>query len=203
MSPLECNWSTKPIIYTLNNSLAFRYVTSQIQKYYRIFWFVVNERGRIHKHKAPFRKQLSVQSILIFQSMWETCSESAQSLSSGLCFKVLNSWHSLFFCWRLSNSVALLQGAPFWIGGELPVFAVRLCAPNRDARTVTVRYEYMYRATPNKYVSFTVCQLLENPYTTELTKAVCFKVKVKGHSPEPSQSGGICSFCQNCRLLTQ
>ncbi len=35
------------------------------------------------------------------------------------------------------------------IGGELPVFVVRPHAPNRDARTVMVRYEYMYRATPS------------------------------------------------------
>ncbi len=43
-------------------------------------------------------------------------------------------------------------GAPFCIGGELPVFVVRPHAPNRDACTVTVRYEYMYRATPNSYM---------------------------------------------------
>ncbi len=43
----------------------------------------------------------------------------------------------------------IAAGAPFWIGGELPVFVVRHHAPNRDACTVTVRYEYMYRATPN------------------------------------------------------
>ncbi len=42
----------------------------------------------------------------------------------------------------------IAAGAPFWIGGELPVFVVRPHAPNRDACTVTVRYEYMYRATP-------------------------------------------------------
>ncbi len=29
-------------------------------------------------------------------------------------------------------------------GGELPVFIVRPHAPNREVRTVTVRYEYMY-----------------------------------------------------------
>ncbi len=56
-------------------------------------------------------------------------------------------WHSLFFCWRLSNRVA-----PFWIGGELPVFVVRPHAPNRDACTLMVWYGYMYRATPNIYV---------------------------------------------------
>ncbi len=33
--------------------------------------------------------------------------------------------------------------------GELPLFVVRPHVPNRDACTVTVRYEYMYRATPN------------------------------------------------------
>ncbi len=45
----------KPIIYIINNSLAFRYVTSQIWKYYGILGFVQNKRGRIHEHKAPFR----------------------------------------------------------------------------------------------------------------------------------------------------
>ncbi len=43
----------------------------------------------------------------------------------------------------------IAAGAPFWIGGELPIFVVRPHAPNRDACTVTVRYEYMYHATPN------------------------------------------------------
>ncbi len=46
----------------------------------------------------------------------------------------------------------ITAGAPFWIGGELPVFVVRPHAPNRDIRTVTVQYEYMYRATPNIYI---------------------------------------------------
>ncbi len=46
----------------------------------------------------------------------------------------------------------IAAGAPFWIGGELPVFVIRPHAPNRDACTETVRYEYMYRATPNMYV---------------------------------------------------
>ncbi len=48
----------------------------------------------------------------------------------------------------------IAAGAPFWIGGELPVFVVRPHAPNRDACTVTVRDEYMYRATPTSYISF-------------------------------------------------
>ncbi len=46
----------------------------------------------------------------------------------------------------------IAAGAPFWIGGELPVFVVRHHAPNRYACTVTVRYEYMYRVTPRKLV---------------------------------------------------
>ncbi len=41
--------------------------------------------------------------------------------------------------------------APFWIEYELPVFVVRPHAPNREVRTVTFRYEYMYRSTPTKY----------------------------------------------------
>ncbi len=41
---------------------------------------------------------------------------STWSLSRGLCFQVRNSRHSLFFCWRLSNSVALLQAPPSGLG---------------------------------------------------------------------------------------
>ncbi len=43
-------------------------------------------------------------------------------------------------------------GGPFWIGGELPVFMVKPHAPNQEVRTVTVRYEYMYRATPDIHI---------------------------------------------------
>ncbi len=70
VSPLERDWSTKPIIYIINNSLAFRYVTSQIWKYYGISGFVPNERGRIHEHK-----QLSVQAFKVysFVSLCERC----------------------------------------------------------------------------------------------------------------------------------
>ncbi len=45
----------------------------------------------------------------------------------------------------------ITAGAPFWIGGELPVFVVRHHALNQDACTVTVQDEYMYRATPIIY----------------------------------------------------
>ncbi len=41
---------------------------------------------------------------------------STWSLSRGLCFQVRNSWHSLFFYWRLSNSVALLRAPPSGLG---------------------------------------------------------------------------------------
>ncbi len=151
MSPLECDWRTKPIIYIINNSLAFRYVTSQIWKYYGIFGFVPNERGRIHEHKAPFRKQLSAQAFKVYSFV-------------NLCERRVQNRHMVTVKWALFSSAQLMAftvlllavikqrcitaGAPFWIKGELPVFVVRPHAPNRDARTMTVRYEYMCRATP-------------------------------------------------------
>ncbi len=122
VSPLERDWSTKPIIYIINNSLAFRYVTSQIWKYFGIFGFVPNERGRIHEHKAPFRKQLSAQAFKytpLSVYVRDAFRISTWSLSSGLCFQVRNSWHSLFFCWRLSNNVALLRAPPSGLGGGI------------------------------------------------------------------------------------
>ncbi len=88
MLPLEHDWSTKkPIIDIINTSLAFRYITSQIWKYYGIFAFVLNERGRIHEHK--FRKQLSAQAFKVYSFvMWETCSESAHGhCLGGFVFK--------------------------------------------------------------------------------------------------------------------
>ncbi len=95
MSPLERDWSTKPIIYIINNSLAFRYVTSQIWKYYGIFGFVPNERGRIHEHKAPFCKQLSAQAFKVY-SIVSLCERRIQNQHVvtvwGLCFQVCISW---------------------------------------------------------------------------------------------------------------
>ncbi len=49
------------------------------------------------------------------------------------------------------KQLCIAAGAPFWIGGELPVFVVGHHAPNRDACTMMVRDEYIYRATPNIY----------------------------------------------------
>ncbi len=104
----------KPIICIINNSFSFRYVTLQIWKYSGMFGFVPNERCRTHEHKAHLsyssvRKPLSVHVRDAFRiSTW--------SLSSGLCFQVRNSRHSLFFCWWLSNSVTLLRAPPSGLG---------------------------------------------------------------------------------------
>ncbi len=112
---------------------------------------MLNERGRIHEHKAPFLKQLSAQAFKV-------------SSFVSLCERCVQNQHMVTVLWALFSSAQLMAftvlllavikqrcitaGAPFWIGGELPVFVVRPHAPNRDVRTVTVRYEYMYRATP-------------------------------------------------------
>ncbi len=170
MSPLERDWSTKPIIYIINNSLAFRYVTSQIWKYYGTFGFVRNERGRIHEHKAPFRKQLSAQAFKVYSFV-------------SLCERRVQNQHMVTVKWALFSSAQLTAvavlllavikqrfitaGAPFWIGGELPVFVVRPHAPNRDVRTVPWRFgtntctvpPLMYTYTnwacyPHKYIYF-------------------------------------------------
>ncbi len=118
VSPLEHDWSTKPIIYIINNSFAFRYVTLQIWKYYGISGFVPNERGGIHEHKAPFRKQLSVQAFKVYSFLSVYVRDafriSTWSLSRGLCFQV-----------AVIKQRCIAAGAPFWIGGELPVFVVR------------------------------------------------------------------------------
>ncbi len=85
---------------------------------------------KLHFANSLVRKLLSVHLRDVFRiSTWLLFSE--------LCFQVRNSRHSLFFCWRLSNNVALLQ-APL---SELPVFIVRPHALNREVRTVTVWYE--------------------------------------------------------------
>ncbi len=138
----------------INNSLAFRYVTSQIWKYYVIFGFVPNERGRIHEHKAPFRKQLSAQAFKVY-SFISLCERRVQNQH------MVTVWGALFSSAQLTafavHLLAVIKqrcntaGAPFWIGGELPVFVVRPHALNWEVCTVTVQYEYMYHATPNIY----------------------------------------------------
>ncbi len=58
----------------------------------------------------------------------------------------------------------IAAGAPFWIGGELPVFVVRPHALNREACTVTVRYKYMYRATVYIYIYIYIYPFLYQIY---------------------------------------
>ncbi len=148
MSPLERNWSTKPII---NNSFAFRYVTSQIWIYYGIFGFMPNERARIHEHKAPFRKQLSAQAFKCtplpvyvrdaFRTVHGHC-------LGGFVFK--RATHGI----RCSSLVVIKQRCiaatpPSGLGWIACIRCKASCTeprcPYRDGW-----YEYMYRATPNK-----------------------------------------------------
>ncbi len=96
----------KPVIYIINNRLTFRFVTSQIWKYYAIFGFVQNERGRIHEQKAPFRKQLSAK-VYSFVSLCERRVQNQHMVTVSTLFSSaqIESWHSLFFCWRLLRAV--------------------------------------------------------------------------------------------------
>ncbi len=98
--------------------------------------------------------------------------------------QVCNSQHSLFFCWhwRLSNSVALLRAPASGVGGELPEFVVIPHAPNRDARTVTVRDEYMYRATPSLHTSSAQKEHVPKLYckkTLVLSSQACIRGQMK------------------------
>ncbi len=142
MSLLERDWSTKPIIYIINNSFAIRYVTSQIWKYYGIFGFVPNERGRIHEHKAPFHKQLSAQAFKVysFVSLWETHSESAHGHCVG-GFVLKRATHGICCSSSAGGYQTALHycGRPLLDWGELPVFIVR----HRTEMSVSVRYEYV------------------------------------------------------------
>ncbi len=104
------------IIYIKNNSFAFRYVTSQIWKYYGIFGFVTNERGRIHEHKAPHRKPLKYTLL----SVRDAFRISTWPLSSGLCFQVAFTVLLLAVI-KNRRSVSghqhrITAGAPFCIG---------------------------------------------------------------------------------------
>ncbi len=94
------------------------------------FGFVPNERGRIHEHKAfvsPCERRVQNQHMVTVSS--------AQ----------LTAFAVLLLSLAVIKQRCLTAGAPFWI----PVFVIRPHAPNREVRTVTVRYEYMYRVTPS------------------------------------------------------
>ncbi len=102
-----------------------------------------NERGRIHEYKALVspceRREFRI-------STW--------SLFSGLRLVLKHATHSIRFSSAGTGSYQTALhycGRPLLDWGDLPVFFVRPHAPNREVCTVTVRYEYMYRATPNSY----------------------------------------------------
>ncbi len=121
-----------------------------------ILWnigFVPNERGRIHEHKAPFHKQLSAQAFKVYSlSVYvRDAFRIGNGHCLGLCLQVRNSAFTVLLL-AVIKQCCIAADAPFWIGGELPVFVVRPHAPNREARTMTVQYEYMYRATPYIYI---------------------------------------------------
>ncbi len=66
----------------------------------------------------------------------------------------------------------ITAGAPFWIGGEFPLIVVRPNAPNREVRTVMVRYDYMYRATPNIYICIYDIAFFYFTYVTKMNPKV-------------------------------
>ncbi len=150
LSPLERDWSTKPII--INNSLAFRYVTSQIWKYYGIFGFVPNERGRIHEHKAPFHKQLSTQ-VYSFVSL---CERRVQNQHMDTVWGALfsSATHGIRCSSAGGYQTALHRcGRPLLDWGWTA--CIRRKASCTEPMSVPWRFdEYMYRATPNIYTSF-------------------------------------------------
>ncbi len=89
------------------------------------FGFVPNESGRIHEHKA----------------LVSPC-ERREHMVSLTAFAVL--------LLAVIKQCCITASAPFWIGGEFPVFAVRPHAPNREVRDGSVRIHtvppliYMY-----------------------------------------------------------
>ncbi len=103
-----------------------------------------NESGRIDEHKATFCKQLIVQALKYTPlSVRDAFRISTRSLSGGFVCKRA----TLMLSAGGYRTVLHYCSPPFWIGGELPLLVVMPHAPNRDARIVTVRYEYMYRST--------------------------------------------------------
>ncbi len=109
------------IIYIKDYSFAFRYVTSQIWKYYGIFGFVTNERGRIHEHKAPHRKPLKYTLL----SVRDAFRISTWPLSSGLCFQVA---FTVLLLAVIKNSIALLLAPPSVLGWIACILFVKVIA---------------------------------------------------------------------------
>ncbi len=141
VSQLERDWSTKPIVYIINNSLAFRYVTSKIWKYYGIFGFVKNERGSIHEHKAPFRKHFNAQAFKVY-SFVSLCERRGQNQYMVHCLVGF-----VFMCTTLvagSYQTALhyCRRPPSGLGWIACIRRKASCTEPR-CPYVIVRYEYM------------------------------------------------------------
>ncbi len=79
-------------------------------------------------------------------------SESAHGHCLGALFSSAQLMAFAVFLLAVIKQRCITAGAPFWIGGELPLFVVRPHVPKQDVRTVTVRYEYMYHSTPTYHV---------------------------------------------------
>ncbi len=64
----------------------------------------------------------------------------------GFVFKCVQLTGFAVFCEALVviKQHCITVGAPFWIGGELPVFVVRPHAPNREVCTVTLFYGVLH-----------------------------------------------------------
>ncbi len=101
-----------------------------------------NERSRIHEHKSPFRKHLSAQAFKVysFVSPYERCVQKQHMVTvQGALFSSsqLTAFAVLLLTLAIIKQRCNTAGAPFWIGGELPVFVVRPHAPNREVHTMT------------------------------------------------------------------
>ncbi len=94
MSPLECNWSTKPIIYIINNSLA---LDTLHRKYGNIMEYLdlcrMREAGytstKLHFANSWVHKPLKYTPLSVY--VRDVFRISTWSLSRGLCFQVCNS----------------------------------------------------------------------------------------------------------------
>ncbi len=115
-----------------------------------------NKSGKIHEHKAPFRKQLSAEAFKVY-SFVSLCERiSTWSLFRGFVFKCATHAFAVLLLADIKQH-CITAGAPFWVGGELLVFVVRPHATNKEVRTVVVRYECMYRATLSSYILHSFC----------------------------------------------
>ncbi len=111
-------------------------------------------------------------SALHCQSMWETHSESAHGHCLGhFVFKCAT--HGILCSSAGGYQTALHDcGRPYWMGWIACVhsFVVRPHAPNREVRSVMVRYECMYHATPSSKRCFLN---LENIHSERAWSHVC------------------------------